>query len=491
MLVMGVMSGQAATYYVSPEGSGAKDGSSVDNAFGVAEFSARAADNSNGDIYYFAGGTYIIPTTVVFKVGTGATLYGNAEGDRTVFSGDLNDNAYADADDAGRLVRFQANTVHGNSANAILISNIDFTCVYTNTDDSSNNAGALAIDNSGDVLVENCNFYDNWAQGQQGGAAAFLYRSTVKFEGCTFSGNKANYRGGAIRINSNANTKGLITFENCVIKNNLTYHDLGGAIFAANFNSINIVNSTVYGNCATQGRGAAIYFNGKNGDYPRLLRVVNSTIAGNTVGEDVEADGQIGSTQAANIYVANSIIPSSGNCGSIFLNGAEASEDFLVESGGFNYVGNVESAVEVEIAWKETDHVGEGCIYSDIFGENIINSDGVVIPVKFYAGATGAEVTAATADWDLSEGLALTADQLGNPRSGEVCMGALALTSEQIKEGEGDNSGVEDTVAASDETVTVYNLMGVAVKRDVKWESVVGNLPTGVYIVNGRKVLIR
>lgn len=493
MVAMGAMSSQAATYYVSPEGAGAKDGSSVENAFGVAEFTARAAENSNGDIYYFAGGTYLIPTTVVFKVATGAYLYGNAEGDRTVFSGDMNDNAYPDAGDAGRLVRFQANTVNGNNANAIIIKDIDFTCVYTETDDSSNNAGALAVDNSGDVVVENCNFYNNWAQGQQGGPAAYLYRSTVKFESCTFSDNKANYRGGAVRINSNANTKGIITFENCVIKNNLTYHNLGGAIFAANFNSINIINSTVYGNCAMKGSGAAIYFNGKNSDYPRLLRVVNSTIAGNTVGEDVEADGQIGSTQSANILVANSIIPSSGNCGSIFLNGSEASEDFLVSSGGYNYIGKVESAVDVEIAWKDTDIAGEESVYADIFGENVINSDGVVVPVKFFAGATGSEVTAAVVDWDLPEGLALTTDQLGNPRSGEVCMGAVALTSEQIEAGNGgDDSGVEDVMdTESDEIVTVYNLMGVAVKTNVRIESITDSLPAGIYIVNGRKVLIK
>ena len=490
------LTANAATYYVSPEGSGNKDGLNAENAFGVEEFTAQAAVNVNGDVYYFAGGTYIIRTTVIFQVATGAYLYGNEEGERTIFSGDLNGNNNPESGDAGRLIRFQANTVDGNSANAIVVNNIDFTCVFTNTDDSSNNSGALAIDNSGDVLIENCNFYNNWSEGTQGGPAAYLYRSTVKFVGCIFSNNKANYRGGAIRINSNANTKGIITFENCVIKNNINYHNLGGAIFAANFNSINIVNSTIYGNSAATGSGAAIYFNGLNSDFPRLLRVVNSTIAGNSVGETVSLDGQIASTQSANIYVANSIIPSSDNCQSIYLTGTEPSEDFQLVSGGYNYIDEIASSTELEIEWQDTDYAGEESTYENIFGENTLKNN-VLLPSEFYLGATGEEVSDAVEGWNLPSGLDLTVDQLGNERTGEVTMGAVAITEEDIENADnGDDENGEDTGSvnsiSNDTTqVTVYNLQGIAVKSNVNNESATRNLPSGVYIINGKKVYIK
>lgn len=531
MTIIAGLSANAATYYVSAEGTGAKNGTNAENAFGVTEFTAQAAANENGDVYYFAGGIYIIPTTVIFQVATGAYLYGNENGERTIFSGDLNGNNNPESGDAGRLIRFQANTVDGNSENAIVVKNIDFTCVFTNTDDSSNNSGALAIDNSGDVLVENCNFYNNWSEGQQGGPAAYLYRSTVKFINCVFSNNKANYRGGAIRINSNANTKGIITFENCVIKNNINYHNLGGAIFAANFNSINIVNSTVYGNSAATGSGAAIYFNGLNSDYPRLLRVVNSTIAGNTVGDSVEIDGQIASTQSANIYVVNSIIPSSDNCQSIYLTGTEPSDDFQFVSGGYNYINEIASATELEIEWQDTDYSGDDCTYENIFGENKINNN-VLWPSDFYLGATGEEVVEAVEGWNLPSGLDLTIDQLGNARTGEVTMGAVAFTEEEIANGpsdsdngdngdnnenddnngdngaggdnengdNGDNGGNENEGDAGienikgsdkDHLVTVYNLMGRIVKSNVTLETVHQNLPSGIYIIEGKKVIIR
>lgn len=497
--IAAAMTANAATFYVSPEGAGIKDGSSFDNAFDVEAFTARAAANENGDVYYFAGGSYFIPTTVVFQVATGATLYGNTEGQRTVFTGDANGNNNPESGDSGRLVRFQANTVDGNSANAILIKDIDFTCVFTNTDDSSNNAGALAIDNSGDVTVENCNFYNNWAEGTQGGPAAYLYRSTVKFLNCIFSNNKANYRGGAIRINSNANTKGVITFENCVIKNNRSFHDLGGAIFAGNFKSISIINSTVCGNEAMTGRGGAIYFNGYasgSSGYPRLLQIINSTIAGNTTGT-AENDGQIATTQSAHIFIANSVIPTADAVASIAFTGDAAADPAMVVSGGFNYIGSIASSLEdaPEISWEPTDTYGEACTYASFFAENTLNQDNAVIPGVFVLGATGEQVAAAISvasaeeenEWNFPAGANFAIDQLYNERTGEKTPGAVAMTAEEIED---INTNVVELVNVNP-IVTVYNLQGMAVKTNVAVENALNNLPAGIYIIGGRKYIVR
>lgn len=96
----------AATYYVTPEGAGSKDGSSWENAFGVEELITAAENNENGDIYNFAAGVYQPSKTVVFKTATGATLNGSAEGERTIFSGDKDGNNNPDDGDANRLIRF-------------------------------------------------------------------------------------------------------------------------------------------------------------------------------------------------------------------------------------------------------------------------------------------------------------------------------------------------------------------------------------------------
>ena len=463
----------AANYYVTPDGAGARDGSSWDDAFGVAEFRTQAENNANGNVYYFEGGLYnLSEKTVVFKTATGATLIGNADGERTVFSGDKNDNNNPDNGDANRLIRFQANTVNGNSANAIVIENIDFTGVYTQASSSSDNMAALAVDNSGDVLVKGCRFYGNWAQGTYGGPAAYIYRSSVKFVNCMFYNNSANYRGGAIRINSNDVNKGFVTLENCVIKNNKNYHNLGGAIFMSHGNSLNIVNSTITGNSAVSD-GGAIYFNGYDSAHHREVRIVNSTIANNTTTS--EDDAQIVSTNNAHLNIVNSIITSDAAVAAIKFKGDAPGADFAFVSGGYNYVGSVIEPADNEMEWAESDTHGEECTYSSIFGENTINNNNVIAPATFVSGADGSQVTEAVASWGLPAGLDLTVDQLGNERLAGMTPGAYAVDKNNVTTGsidvitDGQDAALVNiadgvyAVTGAEGAVTVYNLSGISV----------------------------
>lgn len=463
----------AANYYVTPEGAGARDGSSWDDAFGVAEFRTQAENNANGDVYYFEGGLYnLSEKTVVFKTATGATLIGNADGERTVFSGDKNDNNNPDNGDAGRLIRFQTNTVNGNSANAVVVENIDFTCVYTYVDNADTNMAAFALDNSGDVLVKRCRFYGNWAQGTYGGPAAYIYRSSVKFVNCMFYNNSANYRGGAIRINSNDVNKGFVTLENCVIKNNKNYHNLGGAIFMSHGNSLNIVNSTITGNSAVSD-GGAIYFNGYDSAHHREVRIVNSTIANNNTTD--EDDAQIVSTNNAHLSIANSIITSDDAVAAIKFKGDAAGADFAFVSGGYNYVGSVIEPADNVMEWAESDTHGAEYTYSSIFGANTLNNSNVIAPATFVPGADGEQVTEAVASWGLPAGLDLTVDQLGNERLADMTPGAYAVDKNNVTTGsidvitDGQDAALVKIAAGvyavngAEGAVTVYNLSGIAV----------------------------
>lgn len=503
----------ATTYYVTPEGAGSKDGSSWENAFDTEGFREQALKNANGDIYELAAGTYKPSACIIFKKTTYATVNGSTEG-RTILSGDTNNDGYASDGDLQRLMRFQTNTGTGNETCPVVINNIDFTNVYTNIKDdpSADNGetgvagiGALYIDNSGSVTVSNCNFYGNWAQGEKGGPAAQCNRSTVKFVNCIFRNNSANYRGGAVRLRADG-VKGITTFDGCVFKNNTNYHDYGGAIFMAHGISLNIINTTITDNKAAS--GAAIYSNRIN--YPGALRIINSTIAGNTITGETP-DGQITSTQAANMSIANSVIVSNNEkTADIYFDSNTSTKDFSFVSGGFNYIGTVSDANTEQpksVEWQSTDNVGAENTYASIFGDNTLNSDNQLVPVKYVAGASGEQVTSATADWGLPTGLSLATDAAGNTRAAGMTPGANSYTEQQIKDfTTGVISVIDDaanaprlvkvangvyTVEGTTEGVTVYTVNGATVATTSGNTIDLSSFANGLYIIKSGNAIFK
>lgn len=447
----------ATTYYVTPEGAGTKDGSSWENAFDVEAFREQALKNVDGDIYNLAGGTYKPSACIIFKKATYATINGSTDGTRTILSGDQDNNGYPTNKDLSRLLRFQTVTGNGNTSKPVKINNVDFTSVFTNmdtdnTDDGDKTKGvggigALYIDNCGYVTITGCRFYSNWADGKLGGAAVHARRSQCIFEGCTFSGNNANYSGGAVRLSSDKPEKGNTTFLNCVFKNNTNYHDKGGAIYMSTGATLNIINTTISGNKASA-VGSAIFAesNAEDNNHPCAVRIINSTIAGNTITGDAQS-GQIASTQSANIRIVNSIVVSNNDKTADFhFAGATASDKFSFISGGYNYVGSVvdEAAPATEVApavraeaetkinWQESDNFGAGCTYASIFGENKLNSDNVIVPVKYVAGATNAQLTSAVSTWNLPADIDLTTDLNGKARPDGSMPGSFAITEAEI-----------------------------------------------------------
>ncbi len=494
----------AETYYVTPEGAGSKDGSSWENAFGVEELIAKAAANENGDVYNFAGGVYKPSDVVSFKAQTGATLNGNTEGERTVFSGDVDgDNIPTDMD-LDILIKVQANTTNGISTNLIKINNIDFTCVFTdNTDGNNTNIGALMIDNSGDVQVQGCRFYNNKATGTQGGAPCQINRSTVKFTNCDFYKNTCESRGAAIRLRSgnngdtpdkNAAKKGFTTFENCVFKENTTNDNLG-VIFAATANQVNLINSVVVNNVSNGTEKAATIFLNPKGTFANQLTIINSTIAGNT-------PSQIGfNGKGANLRMVNSIIVGAEGTNAIDFS---ADEDFAnVMSGGYNYVG----PISVGEFWQDTDNHGTDCTYASIFGDNTLNSDNQLVPVKYVAGASGEQVTSATADWGLPTGLSLTTDAAGNTRAAGMTPGANSFTEAQIKDfttsvitviNDAENTphlvkvaNSVYTVEGTTEGITVYTVNGATVAATSSNTVDLSSFANGLYILKSGNAIFK
>lgn len=72
-----------------------------------------------------------------------------------------------------------------------------------------------------------------------------------------------------------------------------------------------------------------------------------------------------------------------------------------------------------------------------------------------------------------------------NPEGGEPFnVTAVTLTNENV-------AGLCDAVVSADETVTVYNLQGIAVKTGVSAAESLQNLPAGLYIVGGKKYIVK
>lgn len=246
----------------------------------------------------------------------------------------------------------------------------------------------------------------------------------------------------------------------CLVADNEVKEGTGSAIIIQHGMAFYIINSTITGNKAGQTSGA-IYSNGFANDYARNLYIVNSTIAGNEGGSQVEMAAN------ANIYVANSIVVSDGTTDAFSFKGA--THEAL--SGGMNILGSdVNGVFTLQAA---TDNAEAGNNYEKIFGSNELGANGVIEPLADEGKYTVSALTAAVEDWGIEADL--TEDQTGAKRADGSTPGAYAKsTATGI-------TGVEAVKGGTDDAY--YTLQGVKL----------GSRPTatGIYIHNGKKVIIR
>lgn len=289
------------------------------------------------------------------------------------------------------------------------------------------------------------------------------HRSLAVFNDCEFTGNKAVSRGGAIRLtagNVTKDEKGKTVFNRCLIANNTIKNDLGSAICMQTGANIQIINSTITGNVAGEG-ASAVYATGEDNLNSRSVYVVNSTIAGNEGGVQVEVINGNG----ANLYVANSIVVSDDDTPAFSVTSVK---DFV--SGGMNIVGSDANGV---LTWGDTDDAKAENNYAAIFGSNELGDNGVIEPLADKGNYTASALDAAVADWGIEADL--TVDQTGAKRADGSTPGAYAKT---VSSG---IQGVEAAEGNGDDAY--YTLQGVKL----------GARPTvtGIYIHNGKKVIIR
>lgn len=381
----------ANDYYVSVDGSGEKNGSSWENAIAFTEMCGKINEYEDGDVFYFQGGTYV-PTEVP-TVSKGYSFIGTTTGTPTVFSGDVNGDGVANEGDASSLLFIQLKTKNGDASKHFVLKNITFTGAYVNQEKTS----ALRVDNSGWVDVQNCIFnknisvYSNSKTNNYGGPACLLERSTVNFTDCKFINNESKGRGGAIKLTSDASTKGYTTLNRCLVSGN-TASSLGSAIFFNHGQELNIINSVITENkSGAEGEIGAIFSIGADNTYSRRITIINSTIAGNIGGAQV-----LGRKDAA-IRIANSIIVGDGTTPAISLQ--EKPKQFL--SAGYNIIGMYQVDEASAPAWKTSDFVSDANTLNSIFGTNAVTAGPVAAPY----GATQEQMAAIVKDWGLGKDL--------------------------------------------------------------------------------------
>lgn len=381
----------ATDYYVSVEGSGKKDGSSWENAIAFTDmYSNINTKYQNGDVFYFQGGTYYVPAKVS-AISNGYSFVGASTGTPTVFSGDVNGDGVATEGDASTLLFIQLATKNGDASKHFVLKNITFTGAYVNQTRTS----ALRVDNSGWVDVQNCIFDKNISvyskDNNHGGPACLLERSTVNFTDCKFINNESVGRGGAIKLTSDAQTKGYTNLLRCLVSGNKA-NTLGSAIFFHHGQELNIINSIVAENkSGTEGEIGAIFSIGADKTYARRITIINSTIAGNIGGPQV-----LGRKDAA-IRIANSIIVGDGTTPAISLQ----EKPTQVLSAGYNIIGMYQVDDASTTVWKTSDFVSDDNTLSSIFGSNAVTNGPLAAPY----GATQVQMEAIAKGWSLGQDL--------------------------------------------------------------------------------------
>ena len=470
-----------SNHYISMTGAGSNDGSSWDNAMPFSTLCENIDSYANGDVFYFKEGTYVFSAPLkvtkkgyTFIGGFASELTGTSNetptyptATPTVFSGDVNSDGVASEGDAECLLSFKTDTKNGDETKKVVLKGLELTCAYSQASPGNNATarGALHLENCGYVEVDNCRFYGNVAEEpaegnakQVGGMAFTSHRSLSVFNDCEFTDNKATSRGGAIKLTSDDKEKGKTTFNRCLIARNTIKNDLGSAICMQHGAYLQIVNSTVTGNAGPDGE-AAIFATGTDDSHLRYVYIVNSTVAGNGAAPQIEM------TSDANLFVANSIIVSDGDAAALSVSTTKESV-----SGGMNIVGSDAAGT---LTWGDTDDAQAGNNYAAVFGENVLGDNGVIEPLAETGKYTAAALAKAIADWGI--GVDVTVDQTGKKRAEGSTPGAYAKTTPSGIQ------GVEAVEEAGDGAY--YTLQGVKL----------GAHPTatGIYIHNGKKIIIR
>ena len=246
-----------SNYYVSVEGAGKKDGSSVADAMDLTTFkdyvrkdtedSAGKASRLDGVTFHFAAGTYTMwdaqhPEGLLLGFSDVSKqvkmTFEGASG--TVFSGSRQ---YSILRLAGHI--------------ALQLKGITLSDAFSQTHGSAIYAADCSLTLKDCVLSDNKTSDSSDKNGNNGGAVYLAKDVTsASFTGCTFSNNRiestvADQYGGAVRVESATNTNEVV-FDNCNFTSNFAKQ---AACISVNANTVLKVNHCVFSENTANSRG--------------------------------------------------------------------------------------------------------------------------------------------------------------------------------------------------------------------------------------------
>lgn len=278
-----------------------------------------AADQGGGGVFSDGGVTTLTACTITGNSATGAAGSGggilNTAGGRTTLSGGtVSNNTAVRAgggieDAAGALLALTNVTMSGNNAGT-----------------APGNGGAVHVSGAGTVVMTGGTVSGNTAV--QGGGLWNSGAGAMTLTETTLRGNTADFGGG---LYQQAGTTGTLTVErSLVVANDAT--TVGGGVLAGGGLLVRVVNSTVSGNTSANGAGVAVTAQGRAALESVTVAMNAATVAG----------GGLLSPSAGQLSITNTLVadntagPSSGaGCDGA----ATAVGPNIVESNGCSFSG--------------------------------------------------------------------------------------------------------------------------------------------------------
>lgn len=254
--------------FVTPNGSGTRDGSSWANAFDGANFFndtsklAYAMKNLSSGIQIWVAAGYYLTTSgtnrsIFFELKDGVSLFGGFAGNETsIEQRNIFENiAYLSGNiaSAGLVTDNSYHVIYGGSTTSLSTTIDGFTIMqgYANGTSPHNSGGGIYLSANSSLTLKNCNIKNNY--GAQGGGGMFVL-SSVYFENNVIENNTCNFFGGGIYFSGNG------TIKNNVFQNNSATTFSGGiSISVSSGETLLFENNTLYNNtCSSSGGGTNI-----------------------------------------------------------------------------------------------------------------------------------------------------------------------------------------------------------------------------------------
>lgn len=371
--VKDVSATSSSTIYVNDSGgSDASDGSTwllakktIKNATGTAK--------SNGRVQ-IARGTY---NENNIQINTNMTIIGENQLN-TIVDGQQSGNSIFTVATDVKLTIINLTLTNGTSRSGSAIENTGTLAVYntTFTSNSETYGHGGAIDNSkgSNLIVDNCNFINNIASDNGGGA---IYNfGTATISNSNFTNNRAySSYGGANLGGAIENENGaILNLDNCTFTNNIASSDFGGANHGgAIFNDgFLYIHNCTFTNNTTTGGGGAIYNN-----YSGTMTADYSTFTDNRSSYGGAVSNNLGTLNLDNCTFTDNTANDTAGGGAIYNSGGPVTVD------NSNFTGNSASGYLA----------GGGAIYTKDATLTVDNSTFTNNKASFWGGAIDNEGT--------------------------------------------------------------------------------------------------